>query len=69
MGEQPLKVGERVVWFRDSGQEHGVVRWLGQLDPDKDDLLAGVEFVSHFGVDLFSHFFLLISTILFYLLN
>lgn len=44
MDELPLKVGERVVWFRDSGQEHGVVRWLGRLDPEKDDLHAGVEF-------------------------
>lgn len=46
MDEQPLKVGERVVWFRDSGQEHGVVRWLGHLDPEKDELHAGVDFVS-----------------------
>ncbi|XP_034231324.1 ubiquitin carboxyl-terminal hydrolase CYLD isoform X2 [Thrips palmi] len=44
MDEQPLKVGERVVWFRDSGQEHGVVRWLGHLDPMKDELHAGVDF-------------------------
>lgn len=44
MDEQPLKVGERVVWFRDSGQEHGVVKWLGHLDPEKDELHAGVDF-------------------------
>ncbi|KAK3907253.1 CAP-Gly domain-containing linker protein 1 [Frankliniella fusca] len=49
MDEQPLRVGERVVWFRDSGQEHGVVRWLGHLDPEKTDLHAGVEFDNPIG--------------------
>ncbi|XP_026281479.1 ubiquitin carboxyl-terminal hydrolase CYLD isoform X2 [Frankliniella occidentalis] len=49
MDEQPLRVGERVVWFRDSGQEHGVVRWLGNLDPEKSDLHAGVEFDNPIG--------------------
>jgi hypothetical protein len=44
----PLKVGDRVVWISDTKPEQGIVRWLGHLDDRtlKNDLMAGVEFVS-----------------------
>ena len=46
----PLKVGDRVVWISDNLPEQGIVRWLGYLDghPLKNEMMAGVEFVSNF---------------------
>jgi hypothetical protein len=49
-GNVPLKVGDRVVWISDTKPEQGIVRWVGHLDDHtlKDDLMAGVEFVSFY---------------------
>jgi hypothetical protein len=49
-GNVPLKVGDRVVWILDTKPEQGIVRWLGHLDGHtlKNDLMAGVEFVSFY---------------------
>lgn len=46
----PLKVGDHVVWILDTKPEQGIVRWLGHLDGHtlKNDLMAGVEFVSSY---------------------
>ena len=47
----PLKVNDRIVWITDDSLEYGVVKWIGQL-LEGSEVVAGIEFVSSFGIIL-----------------
>lgn len=45
-----LRLHDKIVWLSDYGPEYGVVKWIGHLpenDTSKNELVAGIEFVSH----------------------
>jgi hypothetical protein len=45
--EDCLRLGDRVMWPSDAGNEYGTVRWIGQLPGDMSgETTVGVEFVS-----------------------
>ena len=45
--KMPLRIGDRVMWPSDNGNEYGTVRWIGELPEDNSgETTVGVEFVS-----------------------
>lgn len=47
--EDILRIGDRVMWPSDNGNEYGTVRWIGHLPGDTSgEKTVGVEFVGAF---------------------
>ena len=47
--DEKLRIGHRVMWPSDNGNEYGTVRWIGKLPDDStEEITVGVEFVSFF---------------------